>query len=76
MEVKKLEKVTNEELAAADPKTVAQLTTDVAEVEGQEPYLARVECGWCGQISRVILDTDYIKYYRCGSCGYGGRRGA
>lgn len=76
-----LEKVTAEELAAANPKVVGRLTNELPEVEGQDPYLAGVECPWCGMRGRAILDTekgptpyDFFEYYACGHCGHSSRR--
>ena len=42
--------------------------TGTADVEGQDPYVGRVECPWCSNIGRAILDTDYYKYFYC-ACG-------
>ena len=76
--IKKLEKASDEELKAAGAEVTKLAPADDAEVEGQDPYIGRVECPWCGMTSRVILDTDYYKYFACGNCGRPakGRHGA
>ncbi len=38
-----------------------------SEVEGQYPYWQYYRCG-CGAVFRVLLDTDYLKYFYC-ACG-------
>ncbi|MCW5774317.1 MAG: hypothetical protein KIT16_21925 [Rhodospirillaceae bacterium] len=40
---------------------------DESEVEGQSPYWQYYRCG-CGSVFRVLLDTDYTKYFYC-ACG-------
>lgn len=71
--IRKLEKVSAEEMETVDASKVTTLATEPAEVEGQDPYVGRVECAWCGYTARVILDTDYYKYFTCGNCGSNSR---
>ena len=67
--VKKGTKITEDEAKTLERAQMGVAITGQAEVEGQDPYIGRVECPWCGNIGRAILDTDYYKWFACGACG-------
>lgn len=62
-------KITREEAKTLDRSKMAVAITQVPEVEGQEPYYDIVACPWCGNLGRVILDTDFYVWLTCGRCG-------
>jgi hypothetical protein len=39
------------------------------EVEGQALVLQYLECPWCSNIGRTVIDTERYHYYTCGNCG-------
>ena len=67
----KLVKVSDEEAKALDPRQRIEVGTTEPEVEGQEKYIGRFECMWCGQAFRAILDTDNDTcfHFVCPNCG-------
>ncbi len=50
-------------------RTVPPAPFQDKEVEGQYPYWQYYRCG-CGGVFRVLLDTDYLKYFYSPCCGY------
>lgn len=67
--IRKGTKITAEEEKGMDRSKMGIAVVGQADVEGQDPYIGRVECPWCGMTGRAILDTDYYKYFGCGNCG-------
>ena len=49
-------------------RTVPPDRMDANEVEGQYPYWQYYRCT-CGSVFRVLLDTDYYKYFTSPCCG-------
>lgn len=66
---KKGTKITAEEAAKLNPAEMGVAITGTPDVEGQEAYLGLIECPWCGNVGRAILDTDRYKWFQCGGCG-------
>ncbi len=64
--IKKASKISADEAKTLDRSRMGVAVVGEADVEGQDPYIGRIECGWCGQTGRVILDTDFYKYFTCG----------
>ena len=50
-------------------RTIPPNKVDEKEVEGQYPYWQYYRCS-CGSVFRVLLDTDYLKYFYSPCCGY------
>lgn len=50
-------------------RTIPPTRLEENEVEGQYPYWKYYRCG-CGTVFRVLLDTDYYKYFYSPCCGY------
>jgi len=69
VDVRKGTKIRPEEEKKMDRARMGIAIVGPADVEGQDPRLARVECPWCATTGRAILDTDDYKYFGCGSCG-------
>jgi hypothetical protein len=67
--IRKGTKISADEAKSLDRSKMGVAITGTAEVEGQDPYIGRVECPWCFTRGRAILDTDYYKWFECGGCG-------
>ena len=65
-------KITPEEASRMERSTMGVAIANApraAEVEGQANHWGYTQCPWCGNIGRVMLDTDLIGWYTCGACG-------
>jgi len=69
--VKKGTKIEGEAATKLDPAKGGVLVSKPVdpEVEGQALYAGYVECPWCSNVGRAVLDTERYNYYTCGSCG-------
>jgi hypothetical protein len=73
-EIKVLEgkKISDEELKTLDRSKMGVALVGAPrnpEVEGQWLHPQWVQCPWCGNMGRVIVDTNIYLWFTCGLCG-------
>lgn len=70
-DAKKGTKIEGAAASNLDPAKVGVLVSRPTdpEVEGQTMRGGYVQCPWCDNYSRPVVDSDRYVYYMCGDCG-------